>query len=1020
MSSSSTTRGIRTLSLDGGYVNVLSALIILRELLRRIQARNNLRDIPFPFEYFDIMAGTGMGGVMLILMGRLKLSIDHTIEYCVEILERVFKDRKWLSRDSVFSATTLEAVIGEIVARHCGRADARMINLEDQPDGCRVLVCTRTADAIRAGITTCIRTYRVSANQGPDCTIVEAVRATTATPGMFKQAQIREHGVAVPYVGGGLECNNPTDRLLADMSMVFPERPVACVVSIGCGQHHSGSVPHARIYDAFLPSKLLRVTQAIATDCERTHQYLARRFEHAKDVYFRFNTEHGIQDFNRDDLTKLPGVQAHAQVYLQDASVNASMNSAVEAASLRKELVTLQSGNIVVLNTSVGSKDSNHSGEHGRAPEQDHQLDENYVASITSPTPKHSRIGRCPPPSRVFTGREDILEQMQSYFFDTSPMERRLFVLCGLGGAGKTQLALKFIQIHQDKFWDVFYIDATTRETLSAGLCDLAKAANAGGTVEEAVAWLVSQEERWLLVLNNADNPKLNLHEFFPPCTHGGILITTRNQQMRTHTYEPRSFCSVGGMLPVDALALVLRASGTGGDEHETEIASTLVKDLGYFALAIVQAGAYMRTTQCGIVQYQKLFQAAHEHLLREHGIDQTDEYGMSVIASWEISFRQLSSSATQLLHMMSFMHHEGISETFFEVACVRVLSYEPKIPLNESQATTHTTVIHFLSLLMTPTSEWNLLALKNLANQLRAFSLLDYDTHTSSYSMHPLVQEWCRTSTPNAATMRECAAWVLALCVKWVFDSDNQALRRRLLPHVLALGLDPVQTAPDVARNLSVVWAEAGFIKEGETLVAVALQASRAILGNEDPVTLTCMHNLASALCVQGKLQEAVVLLNEVIEIEKRVLTHEHPQALNSMDTLAVTYRDQGRWQESEALFLEVIEAQKRMLGPEHSDTLISMGGLAWMYHKQGQLSKAEALCVEVVETMQRSMGREDRNTMIAMHYLAMTYKAQGRLREAESLMEETVTLRKQVLGESHEDTQKSVRALEHIQRGM
>ncbi|KAF8602169.1 FabD/lysophospholipase-like protein, partial [Ceratobasidium sp. AG-I] len=743
-----------------------------------IQARNSLRDIPFPFEYFDIMAGTGMGGVMLILMGRLKLSIDHTIEYCVEILERVFKDRKWLSRDSVFSATTLEAVIGEIVARHCGRADARMMNLEDQSDGCRVLVCTRTADAIRAGITTCIRTYRVSANQGPDCTIVEAVRATTATPGMFKQAQIREHGVAVSYVGGGLECNNPTDRLLADMSMVFPERPVACVISIGCGQHHSGSVPHARIYDAFLPSKLLRVMQAIATDCERTHQDLARRFEHAKDVYFRFNTEHGIQDLNRADLTKLPGVQAHAQVYLQDASVNASMNSAVEAASLRKGLVTLQN----------------------------HQLDENSMASMTSPTPKHSRIGRCPPPSRVFTGREDILELMRSYFFEASLMERRLFVLCGLGGAGKTQLALKFMQTHRNqyvgqamlclcltltslrRFWDVFYIDATTRETLSAGLCALAKSANAGGTVEEAVAWLVSQEERWLLVLNNADNPKLSLHEFFPPCTHGGILITTRNQQMRTHTYEPRSFCSVGGMLPVDALALMLRASGTGGDEHETEIASTLVKDLGYFALAVVQAGAYMRTTQCGIVQYQKLFQAAHEHLLREHGIDQTDEYGMSVITSWEISFRQLSSSATQLLHMLSFMHHEGISETFFEVACVRVLSYEPAIPLNESQAATHNTVIHFLSLLVTPSGEWNLLALKNLANQLRAFSLLDYDTHSCSYSMHPLVQEWCRTSTPIAATMRECAAWVLALCVRLVFDSDNQALRRRLFPHVLAL----------------------------------------------------------------------------------------------------------------------------------------------------------------------------------------------------------------------------------------
>ncbi|KAF8602171.1 TPR-like protein, partial [Ceratobasidium sp. AG-I] len=536
--------------------------------------------------------------------------------------------------------------------------------------------------------------------------------------------------------------------------------------------------------------------------------------------------------------------------------------------------------------------------------------------------------------------------------------------------------------------------------------------ANIEETPEAALAWLISQKKRWLLVLNNADDPKLNLRECFPACIHGDILITTRNQQMRAHTHGSGSYCSVGGMLPQDALALMLKASGAGEEEHEAEIANTL--DFGYFALAIVQSGAYMRATQCGLAEYQGLLKSVRERLLAERGTEQTDDYGMSLNASWEISHRQLTPRATQLLHMMSFMHHEGISEAFFKIASDNAMSYKPRIPLNKTQNTAMGTLFDFLSLQM----GWDPLALKDLTNQLRAFSLLDYDPHSCSYSMHPLVQEWCRTSTPNAATMRECATWVLALCVKWKFDSDNQALRRRLFPHVLALGLDPVQTVPEVARNLNVVWAEAGHIKEGETLIAVALQASRAVLGNEDPVTLDCMHDLADALYMQGKLQEAVVLLTEVIEIEKRVLAYEHPRTLSSMSLLAVTYRNQGRWQESEALFLEVIEARKRTAGPEHSGTLRSMGGLAWMYHKQGQLSKAEALLVEVVETMQRSIGREHQDTMMAMHRLAMTYKAQGKMREAELVMEETVALKKQVLGESHRDTQKSVRALEHIQR--
>jgi hypothetical protein len=61
---------------------------------------------------------------------------------------------------------------------------------------------------------------------------------------------------------------------------------------------------------------------------------------------------------------------------------------------------------------------------------------------------KNSTMGYCPPPSGIFTGREDILELLRAYFFGDST-ERRLFVLYGLGGAGKTQLALKFVHQHR-------------------------------------------------------------------------------------------------------------------------------------------------------------------------------------------------------------------------------------------------------------------------------------------------------------------------------------------------------------------------------------------------------------------------------------------------------------------------------------------------------------------------------------------------------------------------------------------
>ncbi|KAF8594629.1 TPR-like protein, partial [Ceratobasidium sp. AG-I] len=615
---------------------------------------------------------------------------------------------------------------------------------------------------------------------------------------------------------------------------------------------------------------------------------------------------------------------------------------------------------------------------------------------------------RCPPPSRVFTGRQNILDQMDSYFSQAVSLERRLFVLHGLGGAGKTQLALKFVQSHKALFWDIFYIDATTRETISAGLTALAKACGSGATPEEGLAWLVSHEERWLLVLNNADDPDLNLHEFLPSCDHGDILITTRNQQVVSHATGPESYCRVGGMRPDDALGLLLKSSGADRTE-ETE--------LGNFALAIVQAGAYMRARQCGVAEYFRIFQKARAHLLRERPSKQMSDYNLSVFATWEISFRQLGSRAVQLLHLMSILHHEGISEAFFEVSS-SFTSYEPEIPLTESQNATKTIIFDFLSSLRTLSDEWNPLALKHLTDQLRAFSLLDYDTHSCSYSMHPLVQEWCRNTAPDATDVRECATWLLALCVEEKFESEDYAFRRRLLPHLLAVCGGQIHMVPELAKILGLVSFEAGYAKENEALLTIAVQASRDALGSEHPTTLTCMHNLAHAFWEQGRLEEAETLQTEVVEVSKRVLGHVDPDTLSSMHVLALTYHNQERWQETEKLLLEVIEARKWVIGAEHRSTLNSMGMLASTYWSQGRLDEAELLDVEVLETMQRVLGREHPDTLLTMHNLASTYEEQGKMQKAEELMAETVALETQVLGESHVKTQKSVRYLEGIQQ--
>ncbi|KAF8595353.1 FabD/lysophospholipase-like protein [Ceratobasidium sp. AG-I] len=978
--------GVRVLEFDGGGINVLSALIIVWELMLRVQAIRNLADMPLPCDLFDLICGTGTGGLVAVLLGRLRLPILTAIECYVEILDRGFVRKRLGIRfgtDDAFSATALEAAIGGIVARCLGRADVRMIEELNQEGRCKVMVCAMSADAIRAGTPTFIRTYRVAANQGPDCTIIEAVRATMAMPGMFKIASIVEQNIKSRYVGGGLGCNNATAHMLAEVETALPGRPVATVLSVGSGQLHSASVPDRSRLSQFLPSKLVQTLGSIAMDCEKTHQELSRRFEHTPNLYFRFSAEQGMQDIDQSDLARLPEVRAHTQNYLKDAIINMKMDTMAKTIAAGAGSVNIIGGNVQIL----------------RQPNQ--------------------RVPRCPPPSRVFTGREDILEQMSNYFSGSTPLKRHLFVLAGLGGAGKTQLAVNFAHLHHDEFWETYFIDATSRETISAGLISIAVAAKEGETSEHALAWLASQQKRWLLVFDNADNPNLNLHEYFPQCAHGDIIITTRNQQVINHATGPESYCRVGGMRPEDALQLLLKSSGADDNEETVSIAKRLIEELGYFALALVQSGAYMRTTQCGLAEYFKIFQSARGQMLRDRGSVHSDSYQLSLFATWEISYRQLSDRATQLLHIMSFFHREGVAEAFFEAASTRALSYEAQIPLNESQVATQTVIFSFLASLRTPSDEWSPLALKDLTRELRAFSLLDYDAHSCSYSMHPLVQEWSRTTAPDARAVRECAAWALALCVKpREHSSEDLAFRRRLLPHLLALDSDHTQMVPELADCLQLVYFEAGYGKEEAVLMAIALRASRDMLGNEHPTTLTCMQNLAVAFRRQGRLEEAEALQTEGIELNKRVRGHEHPETLSSMHNLAMTYRDQERWQEAEGLFLEVIEARKRVDGAEHRNTLQSMGMLASTYRSQGQLLEAEVLYVEVLETRKRVLGKEHPDTLEAMHNLASTYEGQGKMLEAETLMEETVALKKQVLGESHGGTQNSVQYLELIQR--
>ena len=179
------------------------------------------------------------------------------------------------------------------------------------------------------------RTYQAPKYPAPNCTIWEAVRATSAAPAFFKRIVIDGE----PYVDGGMGCNNPVQQVLQEAELVFPERHVACIISIGTGQARTISIPRISWFQRVLPLNVLEAMRKMATDCEATAQVAARRFERTPGIYFRFNVEQGLQEVGLEQWERLDEVRAHTGQYIRMAHVDPRLDAAVISICARERVV---------------------------------------------------------------------------------------------------------------------------------------------------------------------------------------------------------------------------------------------------------------------------------------------------------------------------------------------------------------------------------------------------------------------------------------------------------------------------------------------------------------------------------------------------------------------------------------------------------------------------------------------------------------------------------------------------------
>ncbi|KAL9610366.1 MAG: hypothetical protein Q9167_004936 [Letrouitia subvulpina] len=269
--------------------------------MRRVQYDKRLSSLPRPCEYFHLIGGTSTGGLIALMLGRLRMTTEEALRKYNKIAGAIFckANRKLSFQDGSFKAATLEKQIQDLVAAK--ELGEHMLRDNDEAGSAKVFVCAIPAANIAHP--RLFRSYRVRENASTDCKIWEAARATTAAPTFFKRVTIEdEGGASEDFLDGGLHFNNPAQLVLDEAFSIFGgNSKLGCLISIGTGHPGTMGLSKPDPFQRILPTEMVPVLKRIATTCEQNAHDLAKRFRGSPNHYFRYSVNHGLGDISLEE-----------------------------------------------------------------------------------------------------------------------------------------------------------------------------------------------------------------------------------------------------------------------------------------------------------------------------------------------------------------------------------------------------------------------------------------------------------------------------------------------------------------------------------------------------------------------------------------------------------------------------------------------------------------------------------------------------------------------------------------------
>ncbi|MFE7724450.1 FxSxx-COOH system tetratricopeptide repeat protein [Streptomyces anthocyanicus] len=578
-----------------------------------------------------------------------------------------------------------------------------------------------------------------------------------------------------------------------------------------------------------------------------------------------------------------------------------------------------------------------------------------------------------------FSGRETVMGQLRTGLL--SGRQAVVQALHGMGGIGKTQIALEYAHRFASQYDLVWWVDAEQADQLPVRYTELADrlgvAKSDAGSEPNARALLqhLRTRHRWLLVLDNAEHP--DQIEPWLPEGPGHVLITSRNPDW--HGIAHQSDLDV--FTRTDSLAYLKgRISGM-----TTEHADLLAQDLGDLPLALAQASGVLRSGMT-LDRYRRLLTTDTARLLQESDVR---DHPAPLAATVGIAVTRLAddghADAVALLRLGAFLGPEPIPTAWLETARPRLATIpgDPDDPM------------------------W----LRNALQPLGRFGLArtDYD----AFQIHRLTQAILRTQTgpdPVVAIRDDVTAVLAAVDPGDPRSPADWPAWASLTAHLTA---PHVTTALAHQAALRATFSKAahflicsGLPRAAHDLSAALHQAWSTDLGPDHPDTLTCAQFLGHATVDLGDYAKGRLIIEDTLVRRRRVLGEDHPDTLRSANDTSTNLSLLGERVEARRMHEDVLARRRRVLGEDHPDTLTSAGNLATILNKSGEYVEARRMQEDVLARRRRVLGEDHPDTLTSAHNLAGLLNSLGEHAESRRMQEDVLARRGLVLGEDHPDT--------------